>query len=100
MRGLSSLHRRLNSHLTITLPLEPQEEARVIALAQGKGLSMEALVRRALDKLLAETFEQGVQREPSHSLRGRLAKHGPAPSAEEIDQNRAEMCANFPRTDF
>ena len=34
------------------------------------------------------------------SLRGLLAKYGPAPSAEEIDQNRAEMFANFPPSDF
>jgi hypothetical protein len=33
-------------------------------------------------------------------LRGLLAKYGPAPSAHEIDQNRAEVFVNFPRTDF
>ena len=38
--------------------------------------------------------------EPTRSLRGLLAKYGPAPSAEEIDQNRAEMFAKFPRSDF
>lgn len=35
--------------------------------------------------------------EPTRSLRGLLAKYGPAPSAEEIDENRAE---NFPSSDF
>jgi hypothetical protein len=54
-------------------------------------------MREALDRLLAETSQQGAQREPSRSLRGLLAKYGPPPSAEEIDQNRAEMFANFPR---
>jgi len=40
--------------MTITLPLQPQEEAKLIAVAQAKGLSTDALVREALDKILAE----------------------------------------------
>jgi len=36
--------------MTITLPLQPREEARLIAAAQAKGVSTEALVREALDK--------------------------------------------------
>ena len=86
--------------MTIFLPLEPQEEARLIAAAQAKGISPEALVREALDKVLAGTGEETGTKQPVRSLRGLLAKYGPAPSAEEIDQNRAEMFANFPRTDF
>ena len=84
--------------MTITLPLQPQDEAKLIALAQAKGLSTDALVREALDKILAEAPEGS--KEPTHSLRGLLAKCGPAPSAREIDQSRAEMLANFPRSDF
>ena len=85
--------------MTIVLPLDPQEEARLIAAAQAKGLSTDALVREALDRVLAETLTSS-SKEPTHSLRGLLAKYGPAPSAEQIDQNRAEMFANFPRSDF
>jgi hypothetical protein len=85
--------------MTITLPLQPKEEARLIAAAQAKGLSTDALVREALDKILADAPE-GSSKEPTRSLRGLLAKYGPAPSTEEIDQNRAEMFANFPRSDF
>ena len=85
--------------MTIILPLQPQEEARLIAAAQAKGLSTDALVREALDKILAEAPE-GSSKEPTRSLRGLLTKYGPAPSAEEIDQNRAEMLTNFPRSDF
>jgi hypothetical protein len=85
--------------MTIILPLQPQEEARLIAAAQAKGLSTDALVREALDKILAEA-PKSSPKEPTRSLRGLLAKYGPAPSAEEIDQNRAEMFANFPRSDF
>jgi len=41
--------------MTIILPLQPQEEAKLIALAQAKGVSTDALVREALDKILADT---------------------------------------------
>jgi hypothetical protein len=51
-------------------------------------------------KMPAEVSEPISPKEPTHSLRGLLAKYGPAPSAEEIDQNRGEMFANFPRSDF
>jgi len=40
------------------LPLQPQEEARLIALAQARGLSTDALVREALDRILAEAPDQ------------------------------------------
>jgi hypothetical protein len=60
------------------LPLEPQKEA----------------------KLIAEAPDAAVRKEPTHSLRGLLAKYGATPSAQEIDQNQAEMFANFPRSRF
>ena len=85
--------------MTIILPLEPQKQARLIALAQAKGLSADDLVREAIDKLLAESPEMTSRKEPTRPLRGLLSKYGPAPSAEEIDQNRAEMFADFPRSD-
>jgi hypothetical protein len=40
--------------MTITLPLQPQEEARLVALAQAKGVSTDTLVREVLDKILAD----------------------------------------------
>lgn len=87
--------------MTITLPLQPQEEARLIAAAQARGLSTDTLVRKALAGILTEApGEVSTGKEPTRSLRGLLAKYGPAPSAEEIDQNRAEMFTNFPRSDF
>ena len=87
--------------MTITLPLEPQEEARLLAAARARGLSTAALVREALERILEETpHKTSLGKEPTRSLRGLLAKYGPAPSAEEIDQNRAELFANFPRSDF
>lgn len=47
--------------MTITLPLPPQEEAKLIALARARGLSTDALVREALDKILADLPDQVPQ---------------------------------------
>ena len=86
--------------MTLTLPLEPQEEAKLVAAARARGVSLDALVREALGRIFSEAAVEVPGKEPTRSLRGLLAKYGPAPSAEEIDQNRAEMFANFPRSDF
>ena len=83
------------------IQFQPQEEARLIAIARARGLSADALVREALAEILTEPAgATRTAKEPTRSLRGILAKYGPAPSDEEIDQNRAEMFANFPRSDF
>lgn len=63
-------------------------------------MTADQLVREAIERLIAEMQETDVQKEPTLSLRGLLANYGPAPSEEEIDQNRAEMFSNFPRSDF
>ena len=86
--------------MTITLPLEPQKEAKLIAVAESKGMTANELVCQAIDKIIAEAPEATTQNEPTVSLRGLLARYGTAPSAEEIDQNRADMFRNFPRSDF
>jgi hypothetical protein len=87
--------------MTITLPLQHQEEAKLLAIAKTKGVSPNALVCEAVNRIIEEASgEASANKEPTVSARGILAKYGPAPSAEEIDQNRAEMLANFPRDDF
>jgi hypothetical protein len=86
--------------MTIILPLEPQKQAKLIAVAESKGMTADELVSQVIDKIIAEAPEAAARKEPTLSLRGLLAKYGPAPSAEEIDQNRAEMFVNFPRSDF
>jgi len=47
--------------MTITLPLQPREEARLVALANAKGVSTDALVREALDKILADAPDLPVE---------------------------------------
>ena len=86
--------------MTLILPLEPQDEAKLIAVAQERGLSADQLIQEAIHKILADAPEPSASKEPTRSLRGLLSKYGPAPSAEEIDESRAEMFANFPRSDF
>jgi hypothetical protein len=38
--------------MIITLPLEPKEEARLVAAAQAKGISMDSLIREALKTII------------------------------------------------
>ncbi|MGO4884334.1 MAG: hypothetical protein ACLP59_26455 [Bryobacteraceae bacterium] len=42
--------------MTVMLDLPPEKEAKLIAVAQAKGLSTDALVLEALDKALSEAF--------------------------------------------
>ena len=87
--------------MTITLPLQPQEEAKLMAAARAKGVTTNDLIREAIDRIIAEVAsDAGGTKEPTRPMRGLLAKYGPAPSAEEIDASRAEMLANFPRDNF
>jgi hypothetical protein len=86
--------------MTITLPLEPQKAAKLIAVAESKGMTADALVSHAIDEIIAEAPGVSTPLEPTLSLRGLFARYGPAPSADEIDQNRADMFRNFPRSDF
>ena len=54
--------------MTITLPLQPQEEAQLIALAEAKGVSTDALIREALEVILREasTFlDMGASEHPT-----------------------------------
>jgi len=51
--------------MTITLALDPAEEARLVAVARAKGVSTQALVREALDRILATAPDQAeLEQEP------------------------------------
>ena len=43
--------------MTITLPLQPQEEARLLAIARARGLPPDVIVREALDRVLTDKSE-------------------------------------------
>ena len=61
------------------------------AKASAEGLSLEIWA----GKLVAKEGEPATK--SLKSVRGMWKKYGPAPSAEEIDENRREMFRNFPR---
>src|SRR5260370_4432845 len=52
--GISKIMTKEEAAMTITLPLQPQEEARLLALARAKGVSPEVIVRDALEEILAD----------------------------------------------
>lgn len=59
-------------------------------LAAAQGLTLNAWLGK-----LAEDAAGSVRKKPLKTGRGILAQYGPAPSAEEIDENRREMFRNF-----
>jgi hypothetical protein len=68
----------------------PDSQATALkAKAAAQGLTLKAW----LGKLAEEA--PVAQRRPLKSGRGMLAKYGPAPSAEEIDENRKDMFRGF-----
>jgi len=83
--------------VTVTIDLSPEEEAALRTKAQSQGVSVDQFLRSVLQQVTAESRNKTAG---SGSSLGLLAKYGPAPSAGEIDENRAEMFANFPRADL
>jgi hypothetical protein len=61
--------------MTITVPLEPQTEAKLIALAQERGLTADEFLRVALQKIIAEATEGQGPEVPVWHLGGAGALH-------------------------
>jgi hypothetical protein len=79
--------------MTLTIDLSNELEAALTALAQAEGVDAEGYARRILERALG--VEEGTSGPPFKTGRGLLAKYGTAPSAEEIDANRADMFRGF-----
>ena len=71
----------------IEIPDDQAAKLKAQAAAQGLGL------KAWLGKLAEESAS--APRKPLKTGRGMLARYGPAPSAEEIDENRREMFRVF-----
>ncbi len=70
----------------------PDEHAAALkAKAAAQGLTLQAWFVR----LAEEEVRDGGAQKPFKTGRGMLAKYGPAPSAEEIDENRRDMFRHF-----
>jgi plasmid stability protein len=79
--------------MIIELPEELETALKIQANAHG--VSAAGYVRVILERDLASSLQTRSPGTPFKTGRGTLAKYGPAPSAEEIDANRAEMFRNF-----
>ena len=79
----------------MSLIIDPSKEleAALKSHARAEGLDPSEYARRLLERALG--VEEQPPGPPFKTGRGLFAKHGPAPSAEEIDANRAEMFRGF-----
>ncbi len=79
--------------MLIELPEEPG--AALKAQANAHGVSADGYARELLERDLAPSLEAQASGVPFKTGRGMFAKYGQAPSAGEIDANRADMFRNF-----
>jgi hypothetical protein len=71
------------------IELSDDQAALLKAKAAAQGLTLKGW----LEQLAKE--ENAAPQKPLKTGRGMWAEYGPAPSAEEIDENRGEMFQNF-----
>jgi hypothetical protein len=83
--------RQLEMNLTIEIPAAL--EAVLKAKANAQGVTTSNYVRQVLEEVLSERVEQ--IHKPKKSAYGLLARYGPGPSAEEINENRREVFRGF-----
>jgi plasmid stability protein len=81
--------------MTLTIELPDKLEAALKVEANAHGVSPAGYVRDMLERQLASSIENQTSGPPFKTGCGVLAKYGSAPSAEEIDANRAEMFRHF-----
>ena len=79
--------------MTVTIGVPDELGAALTARAQAQGVSLAGFARHLLEQAVQMSLEQGLK--PKKSAYGLLAKYGPGPSAEEIDENRKEMFRGF-----
>jgi hypothetical protein len=77
--------------MILSIEVSKEQLAALQAKAAAQGLTLEDW----LHKLAAEEPVSDQSLTPFKSGYGILAKYGPAPSAEEIDENRREMFRGF-----
>jgi hypothetical protein len=90
-RGVTIKSRRATVNLTIELP--DDLEAALKAKAMAQGVSLADFTRHVLEE--AVEVAAGQKAKPKKSGYGLLAKYGPGPSEEEIDESRREMFRGF-----
>jgi hypothetical protein len=93
--------------MNLTIEIPDDAAAALKAQAEAEGLSPALYASRVIvrytstshviGKTVAPVVAQDSPVKPRETGYGMLAKYGPAPSAEEIDENRREMFRNFGR---
>ncbi len=77
------------------IELTDNEAAALKAKAASQGLTLKAWLGKLAEEPAGEAPNVSLPKRPLKTGRGMLAKYGPAPSAEDIDQNREEMFHGF-----
>ena len=77
------------------IELPEKLEAALKVQANAHGVSPAGYVCEILERDLASALQGQPSSAPFKTGRGMFAKYGQAPSAEEIDANRADMFQNF-----
>jgi len=104
IKGVSSVFDRAKEIATIghgerksamMIELPEKLEAALKVQANAHGVSPAGYVCEVLARDLASSLEGQSSGVPFKTGRGMFAKYGQAPSAEEIDANRADMFRNF-----
>jgi len=83
--------RQAGMNLTIELTDDPG--AAMAAKAVAQGVSLAGFTRHVLEEAVKPL--EGQELKPKKSAYGLLAKYGPGPPEEEIDENRREMFSGF-----
>ena len=81
--------------MDLTIPIADDIGAALKAQAQAQGVTAARYASRMIEKNLAPAVEPESSSQPFETGYGTWAKYGPAPSIEEIDENRREMFRNF-----
>ena len=79
--------------MTLTIELSESLEALLKTEAQAHGVTTAGYARQVLEQALSN--HAAGTRKPKKSAFGLLAKYGPGPTAEEIDENRRDMFRGF-----
>ena len=79
------------------IDLAPEQEAAVQAQAQSRGLTVQEWLSQVVNNALTREPHPAVPPKSRKTGWGTLAPYGPAPSQEEIVENRREMFRSFPR---
>jgi hypothetical protein len=81
--------------MNVTIDLSEQNAAALEAQARAAHLPLESFLNKIVERALQGDQPAEQPLKPKKSAYGLLAKYGPGPTEEEIDENRREMFSGF-----